>query len=261
MPDIRLVRNRGSRIWLWVGILIAASLLAWSSKYFLGDATERAGTRKVGASANFGADRAPVLPMQTEPFDGLKKLEARDLGRYLHVTGTAESAVRGNAVWVRTTGGRRILVRFEPAPPPGALRGLGPGSGVNVNGYLQKISTAEFKVWTEDSLRIFLPRPAPGVKFGDLPDSGFARVDSLFVKTFYISVRPEGLGSGRVTAPSQAARPVAPPASVRSTGTPARVTAPPADPALAPATVAAEAAQTTLPPVEPAPAESIPTVP
>ena len=39
-----------------------------------------------------------------------------------------------------------------------------------------------------------IPRPPPGRKFGDLPVPAFARLDSKFVKTFYISVRPEALG-------------------------------------------------------------------
>ena len=129
----------------------------------------------------------------------LLPLDTRELGRLVHLRATAETGVRGNAVWVRTPTGRRILVRFEPDPPATALRGLGPGSALDVNGYVQKISRAEFDLWT-DSLNVVIPRPRPGTKFGDLPDSGFAKIDSLFIKNFYVSVRPEGLRHSRSTA-------------------------------------------------------------
>jgi hypothetical protein len=33
-----------------------------------------------------------------------------------------------------------------------------------------------------------------------VPDSGFAKIDSLFIKDFYVSVRPEGLRRARSTA-------------------------------------------------------------
>jgi len=197
--DIRLVRGRESRVWLTVTLLAAAGVLLLVAVATLGgDATMRA-KRQVGAAANFGADRAPVLPMETQPFESLLPLDTRELGRLVNLRATAESGVRGNAVWVRTPTGRRILVRFEPAPPGTALRGLGPGSAVDVNGYVQKISRAEFDLWT-DSLGVVIPRPRPGIKFGDLPDSGFARIDSLFIKNFYVSVRPEGLRHSRSTA-------------------------------------------------------------
>ena len=70
---------------------------------------------------------------------------------------------------------------------------------LDVNGYVQKISRAEFDMWT-DSLNVVIPRPRPGTKFGDLPDSGFAKIDSLFIKNYYVSVRPEGLRHSRSTA-------------------------------------------------------------
>jgi hypothetical protein len=196
--DIRLVRGRESRVWLTVLLLAGAGVLVLVGVAVLGgDATMRA-KRQVGAAANFGADRAPVLPMQTQAFETLLPLDTRQLGRLVHLRATAETGVRGYAVWVRTPQGRRILVRFEPEPPATALRGLGPGSVVDVNGYVQKISRAEFDMWT-DSLNVPIPRPRPGTKFGDVPDSGFAKIDSLFIKNFYISVRPEGLRHSRST--------------------------------------------------------------
>jgi hypothetical protein len=196
--DIRLVRGRESRVWLTVLLLAGAGVAVLVGVATLGgDATMRA-KRQVGAAANFGADRAPVLPMQTQAFETLLPLDTRELGRLVHIRATAETGVRGHAVWVRTPTGRRILVRFEPEPPAAALRGLGPGSVVDVNGYVQKISRAEFDMWT-DSLNVVIPRPRPGTKFGDVPDSGFAKIDSLFIKNFYISVRPEGLRHSRST--------------------------------------------------------------
>jgi hypothetical protein len=197
--DIRLVRGRESRVWLTVTLLAGAGVLILVAVAVLGgDATMRA-KRQVGAAANFGADRGAVLPMETEPFETLLPLDTRELGRLVHLRATAESVTRGNAVWVRTPTGRRILVRFEPEPPASALRGIGPGSLVDVNGYVQKVSRAEFDMWM-DSLNVVIPRPRPGTKFGDLPDSGFAKIDSLFIKNFYVSVRPEGLRRGRTTA-------------------------------------------------------------
>jgi hypothetical protein len=196
--DIRLVRGRESRVWLTILLLAGTGAVLLVAVAMLGgDATTRA-KRQVGAAANFGADRAPVIPMETQAFETLLPLDTRELGRLVHLRATAESAVRGNAVWVRTPTGRRILVRFEPEPPGNALRGLGPGSTVDVNGYVQKISRAEFDMWT-DSLNVMIPRPQPGVKFGDLPDSSFAKIDSLFIKNFYVSVRPEGLRHSRST--------------------------------------------------------------
>jgi hypothetical protein len=197
--DIRLVRGRESRVWLTVGLLAGAGvLLLVFVALFGGDETMKA-KRQVGAMANFGADRAPVLPMETQAFETLLPLDTRELGRLVNLRGTAESGVRANAVWVRTPTGHRILVRFEPDPPAAALRALGPGSGLDVNGYVQKMSRAELDMWL-DTLNVVIPRPRPGIKFGDLPDSGFAKIDSLFIKNFYVSVRPEGLRHSRSTA-------------------------------------------------------------
>lgn len=198
MPDIRLSQPRTERLWLWVGILAALGLALWASAFFFGDATASSETRKVGAALDIGQDRTPVLPAQAVPFSSIERIDTRDLGRLVHLAGVAESGVRSNAVWVRAQGGRRILVRFEPPPAEGAVSSIGPGSSIRVNGYLSKISRAEFEVWT-DTLGVRIPQPPPGRKFGDLPDPGFARVDSLFLKTFYISVRPEGLNA---TAPA-----------------------------------------------------------
>ncbi|HYR10403.1 MAG TPA: hypothetical protein VEQ60_21690 [Longimicrobium sp.] len=196
--DIRLVRGRESRVWLWVGLLAAGSIAVLIGAMVFGDQTMSA-KRQVGAAANFGADRGEVLPMQTEEFETLLPLDTRELGRLVHLSATAESVVRANAVWVRTPSGRRILVRFEPDPPEGALRAFGPGSRLDVNGYLQRVSRAEFDMWA-DTLNVVIPRPKPGTKFGDVPDSGFAKIDSLFIKDFYVSVRPEGLRRARSTA-------------------------------------------------------------
>jgi hypothetical protein len=119
-------------------------------------------------------------------------LQTRDLGRLVHVSGVAESGVDVNSLWVRTSGGHRILVRFQPAPDPALLRGFGPGSSVAFDGYLQNIALAEF-LQLVDSLGVRIPRPPPARKFGDLPDASFARVDSLFIKNYFVSVRPEAI--------------------------------------------------------------------
>lgn len=188
--DIRLVR-RSSKVWLWVGTLAVGALLLWSSAYLFGDATRGAQQKAVGAAANFGADRAAVLPAEVEAFESILPIEDRELGRLVRLQGTALSRVSASSLWMQARGGRRILVRFEPTPETAPR--YAPGSAVRVDGYVQKISAAEFGAWI-DSLGVSLPRPRPGVKFGDLPDSGFARVDSLFIRNYYISVRPEGIG-------------------------------------------------------------------
>ena len=196
MADIRLVRPRGSRIWIWTGPLALVALAAWAIATFAGDPTDPGEQPQVGAAANFGAERAPVLPAQSAPFQSLVPLQERDLGRLVHLTAVAQSRVVDNKVWVQTDGGRRILLRFEPAPPPEALSGIRPGARIDLDGYLQKISRAEFNVWI-DTLGVSIPRPPPGRKFGDLPNPEFARIDSLFIKTFYVSVRPEALTKNR----------------------------------------------------------------
>jgi hypothetical protein len=159
----------------------------------------------VGAGANFGADRAPVLPLRTEGFEEVLPLQDRELGRLVHLTGVAETGAGKNAVWVRSPSGHRILVRFEPKPEASAMRRYYPGAGVNVDGYVQKIARAEFHAWM-DSLDVYLPRPAPGVKFGDLPDSSFAKMDALFIKDYYLSVRPSGIGAEEAPQPLRPSR-------------------------------------------------------
>jgi hypothetical protein len=204
--DIRLVRGRRSRVWLWAGLLAGGGvLLLVVTMVFGGDQTMRA-KNEVGADANFGAGRSAVLPMEAEPFEAILPLDGREVGRLLHLRASVESPLRGGAVWVRTTTGRRMLVRFEPLP--GDLR-LGPGSSLAVNGYLQKLSRAELDLWT-DTLGVVIPRPRPGAKFGDVPDASFAQIDSLFVRDYFLLVRPEGLRDTRSTADL---RPDAPPAA------------------------------------------------
>ena len=157
----------------------------------VGDATEE-GVRGVGADAGFGEARAPLIPMPAEPFTEVDPIETRDLGRLVQITGVIENGVRASSAWVRASDGRRILVRFEPPPSEEAIARYGAGSSIDLPGYVEKISQAEFEVWI-DTLGASIPRPRPGRKFGDLPDPSFARLDSMFVKTFYISVRPEAL--------------------------------------------------------------------
>jgi hypothetical protein len=163
----------------------------WASAFFFGDATDPAEQPRVGAALDIG-ERPEVLPAQPIPLQSLTPLEQRDLGRLVHLTGVVESRVRENAVWVRTTGGRRMLVRFEPAPEPEEITGIRPGSTLELDGYLSKISRAEFEVWM-DTLGVRIPRPPAAARFGSLPDPNFARVDSLFIRNFYVSVRPEAL--------------------------------------------------------------------
>lgn len=211
--DIRLTRGRNQRVWLWTLTLVGLGALAMIAAMVFGDPTAHGRGPGVGAAARFGADRAPVLPVTIEPFERVGELSDRELGRLVHLTGTAESGVRRNAVYVRTPQGRRILVRFEPDPPEGRLAGIFNGGGVDVTGYLSKISRAEFEVWM-DTLGVVIPRPRPGVKFGDLPDSNFIRIDSLFIKDYYLSVRPEGIGRQTAyAAPAPALAPVAAPGS------------------------------------------------
>jgi hypothetical protein len=194
MADIRLIRPRGSGLWLWIGALVAVSLLVWAIGFFVADPTEAARERRVGASANFGGERAPVLPVEAASFASVVPLGDGDLGRLLQLRGVVESRVVNNAMWIRTEGGRRIMVRFEPAPPPEALAAFGPGRSVDLQGYLTRIARAEFDVWA-DTLRIALPQPPQrvGIKFGEVPDSAFQRVDALFIRNYYISVRPEAI--------------------------------------------------------------------
>jgi hypothetical protein len=190
MPDIRLVRRRGTQLWFWTGVLSVIGLLVWASAFVFGDATDPAQPRQVGALAQFGAERAPVLPIQAVPFDSLAPLGDRDLGRLVHLEASVESSVVRGAVWVRAADGRRILVRVEPLPPEGTAIPIRPGGQLSVDGYVQSISRAEFLAWM-DSLSVRVPRPAPTARFGQLPDPEFARMDAQFVRSYYISVRPE----------------------------------------------------------------------
>lgn len=199
MADIRLVQPRAGRMWLWMIALALVGILLWASKFVVGDATDPANARGVGANAGFGDTRAPLIPMSAEPFSDVDPVETRDLGRLVQIRGVIENGVRANSAWVRAADGRRILVRFEPPPDGEVLDRFGPGSSIDLPGYVEKISRAEFEVWI-DTLGASIPRPPPGRKFGDLPDPAFARLDSLFVKTFYISVRPEALVTPQVQA-------------------------------------------------------------
>lgn len=192
MVDIRLAQPRTGQLWFWALAIAGVGILLWASTFLFGDATEPDRVRGVGANAGFGETRAPLIPMPAEPFSEVNPIETRDLGRLVQVTGAIESGPRANSAWIRSSDGRRILLRFEPDPPEGALAGFGPGSAINVEGYIEKISRAEFEVWL-DTLNASIPRPPPGRKFGDLPPPAFAQLDSLFVKTYYISVRPEAL--------------------------------------------------------------------
>ncbi|HEU4557757.1 MAG TPA: hypothetical protein VFS20_07900 [Longimicrobium sp.] len=216
-----------------MALIVGAALVALLAAAVFGDPTEPGAVRGVGADANFGKDRGPVQPVVIEPFEQVKRLSDRELGRIVQLTGTTESVVRRAAVYVRTPSGRRILVRFEPTPTPEQLRAIVYGGGMNVTGYLMKISRAEFNVWM-DTLGVVIPRPKPGVKFGDLPDSNFMRVDSLFIKDYYVSVRPEGIGRPGVAPPvAQAARPATRADSARP-GTAAPATPSASDAATAP---------------------------
>jgi hypothetical protein len=184
-----------------MGSLAIIGILFWASAFVVGDATAPDELPRVGAAADFGSVRAPVLPVEAVPFVTLTPLQTRDLGRLVRLNGVAESRVAVNSVWVRTAGGYRILARFEPAPDPTLLAGIGAGSSLSFSGYLQNIALAEF-FQIADSLRVSIPRPPPARKFGDLPDPSFSRVDSLFIKNYYVSVRPEGI---RPDAPTDAA--------------------------------------------------------
>lgn len=192
MADIRLARQTGTRVWPIMAAFAVIGLLLWASAFVVGDATAPTNAPRVGAAADFGGVRAPVLPVEAVPFGTLDPLETRDVGRLVRITGVAETGVRANSLWVRTEGGRRILVRFQPAPEEQLLRGIGGGSSISFNGYVENIALAEF-LQLADSLGVSIPKPPPARKFGDLPDPGFARVDSLFIKNYYVSVRPEGI--------------------------------------------------------------------
>jgi hypothetical protein len=209
--DIRLVRPRGGKIWVWTGGLAALAVAALLLSLVFGDPTANMRIKK--RMAVFPTRRSTVTPLHAVSFESVRPLEDRALGRLLHLSGTVQSGIARNAVWVKADGGRRILVRFEPAPPAGALNRIAYSGRVEVDGYLTKIPQAEFAGWM-DSLRVAIPRPEPGVKFGDVPDSNFVRVDSLFVKSYYLAVRPTGIGAAAgAPVPATVATPPAAPDS------------------------------------------------
>jgi hypothetical protein len=192
MPEFRLVRRSGSQLWVWTGILAAIGLAIWGYAMIFGDATDPSEPRRVGAAAEFGAERAPVLPIEPISFDSLTPLNDRDLGRLVRLTGTVERPVVRGATWVRATDGRRILVRVEPLPQADVTLPFRQGGRLEINGYLQSISRAEFLAWM-DSLRVAIPRPPPAARFGQVPDPAFARQEALYIRNYYVSVRPEQL--------------------------------------------------------------------
>jgi hypothetical protein len=194
MPDIRLVRDRASQLWVWTGVLAAAGLLIWGSAIFFGDPTDPVQPQRVGAAAEFGGERAPVLPIDPVSFDSLVPLSDRDLGRLVHLSGTVESRVVRGAAWVRADDGRRILIRVEPLAAEDFTLPVGSGGRLDVAGYLQSISRAELLAWL-DSLNVALPRPPPAPRFGQLPDPAFRRIDAQYVRNYYVSIRPEQLNA------------------------------------------------------------------
>jgi hypothetical protein len=197
MPDVRLARPGGKRIWLWTSALALAAILAWGSAFVLGDRTRAEERPTVPAALEL--QRAPVLPPEPAPLEALFPIDERDVGRLVLVRGVAEAA-RRNSIWFRTAEGRRILLRVEPAPDTlearrpvrEALASVHPGRSLETEGYLKKISHAEFRAIT-DSMGVRLPRPRPGTRFGDLPDSAFLRLQPFFVREYYISLRPDDL--------------------------------------------------------------------
>jgi hypothetical protein len=191
MPDIRLARRRTSQLWLWTGILAAVGFLVWASAFVFGDPTDPADQPRVGAAADFGAQRAPVLPIESVPFTALDPLDPRDLGRLIQLRGAVESRIVQGNFWVRAEDGRRILARVEPLPG-GDLPGVRPGGSIDVQGYLQNISRAEFFAWM-DSLNVAIPRPPPAARFGQLPDPAFAHLEVQFIRDYYVSIRPRQL--------------------------------------------------------------------
>lgn len=175
-----------------MGAFAFAGVLLWASAFFFGDATAPDELPRVGAAADFGSVRAPVLPVEAVPFASLTPLATRDIGRLVRLNGVVESRIAANSAYVRTPEGYRILVRFEPPPDPELLTGIGPGSTVRFDGYLHNIALAEFRQIV-DSLNVQIPRPPPARKFGDLPSQSFMQVDSMFIKNYYVSVRPQGI--------------------------------------------------------------------
>jgi hypothetical protein len=191
MPDIRLARRQNSQLWLWTGLLAIIGLLIWGAAAVFGDPTDPAQQPRVGAAADFGAARAPVLPIESVSFEALRPLDPRDLGRFVRLRGTVQSRVVRGSFWVHAADGRRILTRVEP-PPVGELPGIRPGGSIDIEGHLRNISRAEFLAWM-DSLGVEVPRPPLPARFGQLPDPAFTRMLELYVRDYYISVQPERL--------------------------------------------------------------------
>jgi hypothetical protein len=192
MLDFRFVRGHGHRLWWTVGALAGLGALVWASAFVLGDPTQRSARIRVGAAANTGADRPAPVPPHPVRFAALDSLDETDYGTYVELQATPESAVRGQAVWVRAEDGRRLLVRVEPPAADSARAAAVLARGGRWRGYLRPIARAEFELWM-DSLGVVLPRPPAGVKMGELPDSNFLKVDRRIVKNVYLSIRPEDL--------------------------------------------------------------------
>lgn len=190
MVDIRLVRLPESRVWMWTGALALLALGGYASTFFLEDPTDPGEMQRVGAQADFGAERAPVLPARPIPFASVRPVTEQDLGALVRVAGIAETPVRANAVFVRAEDDRRVLVRFEPAPAQNSEPEIAGGGTVELEGYLQRIALAEYRTWVQDTLGHRIPRPRAHHKFGWVPDDDFRAIDSLYIKSYYLSVRP-----------------------------------------------------------------------
>ncbi|MDR0786548.1 MAG: hypothetical protein LBG44_01540, partial [Gemmatimonadota bacterium] len=139
MTDIRLNQPKSTQIWTTVSVLAVVALILWGAATIFGDRTAAEERPGVGATAGFGDHRAPVLPAQAAPFGSVSPPGPRDLGRLVQLVGRGESRVRVHSLWVRTPENYRILVRFDPEPPPELLAGIGPGSAVSFHGYVTAI--------------------------------------------------------------------------------------------------------------------------
>jgi hypothetical protein len=192
MADIRMVRPPTSRLWLWMGGLAFLGILLWASALVFGDPTEEVEHRLIGAAMDVGAGRAPVIPPRPVPLADALPLEEEDRGRYVLLQGVIEAGPRADAIWVRAAQNRRIMARIEPRTPESGALSLRPGATVALPGYVERIARTEFNAMM-DSLGVRIPRPPPGRKFGDLPPPEFMALDSLLIRTYYISIRPEAL--------------------------------------------------------------------
>jgi hypothetical protein len=192
MADIRMVRPPSSKLWLWMGGLAALGILIWAGALVFGDPTEALEHRLIGQHMDVGADRAPVIPPTPVPFADAIPLSEEDRGRFIVLAGVIEAGPAANAVWVRAAQNRRILARIEPMPPEAGRPPLRAGMAVELPGYVERIARTEFNALM-DSLGVRIPRPPPGRKFGDLPPPEYLALDTLLVRTYYISVRPEAL--------------------------------------------------------------------